>query len=723
MSLGSNASMNGFLPFCPSPTHCSVIYKDVTGEPVDTENNELFHAYNNGSYSAWHLGPNFQAPDATLPWHTVDTGADRSLTFLPAHSTSIPTQSDDTVLPLDCRTMIQEGGGRPCVEWKGDDRDRHLGIIDRNLAKGSVTLYETYQLQTRNGVLDEYSNTIWDLLLPLEEQNTGGYTSADAAGMPQLAMGVTYEDLAAGDIKHALRMTVPATSVGFYAHGDAYGLYASPASHAAARGGGKRAAYMGEWLRLKGSTTLPRSCGPQGRVIFQAMKKHGLIVTDNGRFGLFQGTFDPRINQADVACLSELRGADLEVIQVQHARVMAGELNPEDMNLGKTVVYDQTGLTTSSSGVQGSLLSSTPAPTATCTASTATVALGSPVTFTVAAKHAVKSWIDNAYGVVTGPTGGRLTFTPSQTATYTAKVRGLSGYIYAPCGTVTLTGPTVATPRFSPAPGPYTSPQNVSLAATTPGETVYYTTDGSTPTVSSPVYTAPISVSTPTTIKSIAIKPGQLNSAVASATYSVNIPGAVPTVLGSANSGGLRDTQSLEVPYTFAGGTAAIIVVDYTNSAQLPAKVTCGKANATLITPRASAHYSPSFTVAAYMIPSAPVGKQACSVQWASVVYASASVTEVSGTAGLDGAAATGDTNKFPDMNCGSITTAGTNRLLMVAGEMIYSNVTASKSYRQVYNGTSAMATLPLPNATTTAATLHTNNDYPGSCTAFALKP
>src|ERR1700728_4386935 len=48
------------------------------------------------------------------------------------------------------------------------------------------------------------------------------------------------------------------------------------------------------------------------------------------------------------------------------------------------------------------------------------------------------------------------------------------------------------TPVFSPAPGTYTSMQLVTLTAATPGATIYYTTNGSTPTASSPIYSVAI---------------------------------------------------------------------------------------------------------------------------------------------------------------------------------------------------------------------------------------
>jgi hypothetical protein len=81
----------------------------------------------------------------------------------------------------------------------------------------------------------------------------------------------------------------------------------------------------------------------------------------------------------------------------------------------------------------------------------------------------------------------------------------------------------VATPTFSPAGGTYVLNLTVSIADATPGATIYYTTDGSTPTTSSAVYTGSIVLLplTTTTIKAIAVAPGQSQSLVASATYTV----------------------------------------------------------------------------------------------------------------------------------------------------------------------------------------------------------
>jgi hypothetical protein len=79
-----------------------------------------------------------------------------------------------------------------------------------------------------------------------------------------------------------------------------------------------------------------------------------------------------------------------------------------------------------------------------------------------------------------------------------------------------------ATPTFSPAGGTYSTAQSVTISDSTSGSTIYYTTDGSTPTTSSSVYSAPISVSVSKTLKAIATASGYSQSAVGSATYTIN---------------------------------------------------------------------------------------------------------------------------------------------------------------------------------------------------------
>ncbi len=113
---------------------------------------------------------------------------------------------------------------------------------------------------------------------------------------------------------------------------------------------------------------------------------------------------------------------------------------------------------------------------------------------------------------------------------------------------------TVATPTFSPAAGTYTSAQSVTLSDSTSGATIYYTTNGSTPTTSSTVYSGAIAVSSGTvTIEAIAAESGDNNSSVASATYTINIATTVATPTFSPAGGTYTSAQSVTISDATSG--------------------------------------------------------------------------------------------------------------------------------------------------------------------------
>ena len=136
---------------------------------------------------------------------------------------------------------------------------------------------------------------------------------------------------------------------------------------------------------------------------------------------------------------------------------------------------------------------------------------------------------------------GAVTVASSETIKAIAVKSGMTDSAVASATYTIGTQPTeqVATPTFSVASGTYTSAQNVTISCATPGALIYYTTDGTTPTVSSALYAGAVTVASSETIKAIAVKSGMTNSAVASATYTI-----------SGGSSGGSGTASAWAPYT-----------------------------------------------------------------------------------------------------------------------------------------------------------------------------
>jgi hypothetical protein len=134
-----------------------------------------------------------------------------------------------------------------------------------------------------------------------------------------------------------------------------------------------------------------------------------------------------------------------------------------------------------------------------------------------------------------------------------------------------------AAPTFSPAAGVYTSAQTVTISDTTPGEAIYYTTNGTPPTTSSTLYSAPFTVSASETVMAIATAAGYLQSAVGSAAYLINIAvNGCPSGSGSCfdvfagASGTLLPTYNSK--WVLAAGTNAIYTTGV-DSAQVPGTI------------------------------------------------------------------------------------------------------------------------------------------------------
>jgi N-acetylneuraminic acid mutarotase len=139
--------------------------------------------------------------------------------------------------------------------------------------------------------------------------------------------------------------------------------------------------------------------------------------------------------------------------------------------------------------------------------------------------------------------------------------------------------PTAATPVFDPPAGTYATAQSVTISDTTPGATIYYTTDGSPPTTSSNVYSSPITVSEPLTIEAIAVASGYINSNFASAAYVITQPTPIlnsisPLYASTGTTFTLTVTGTNFTPASIIGWGSSALTTTFVSSTQLTAQVT-----------------------------------------------------------------------------------------------------------------------------------------------------
>ncbi|MDO9635314.1 MAG: chitobiase/beta-hexosaminidase C-terminal domain-containing protein, partial [Paludibacter sp.] len=112
--------------------------------------------------------------------------------------------------------------------------------------------------------------------------------------------------------------------------------------------------------------------------------------------------------------------------------------------------------------------------------------------------------------------------------------------------------PTVATPTFSAAgiaksTDTYFNSADVTISSITQDAAVYYTTNGTTPTTASTLFTAPVNITSTTTFKAMAVKDGMDNSAVAEKTINIVLPATATVPYTESFNNTLGDWYAVEV--------------------------------------------------------------------------------------------------------------------------------------------------------------------------------
>ena len=183
-----------------------------------------------------------------------------------------------------------------------------------------------------------------------------------------------------------------------------------------------------------------------------------------------------------------------------------------------------------------------------------------------------------------GTTDRTLTynFSPAETGNVKITVTCTTNSIYVKSVTITYTaggGSTVYTPAITPSSGTYNNVQSVSMSCDTEDATIYYTTDGSTPTTSSSVYSAPFDMTTAGTVKAYAVKDGLTDSSVASATYTYKVADpefsvAAGTIIAPQDVTITTETAGATIYYTTDESTPDETSTAYTGPIHVDANTT-----------------------------------------------------------------------------------------------------------------------------------------------------
>jgi hypothetical protein len=285
MSLGLGGSLGGFRPF-PNDNAWNL---DVSGVAVDSNSGSIisnFVGTSAGIHADFGSGQ-YQGSNIGIPYTVVD--GNQALANV--NFTAYGDESDPGPMPVPANAAI-EGDPNP------GNGDRHVLVVD----KDNCFLYELYNSHAGSGgTWNADSAAVWDLLA--SEQRPWGWTSADAAGLPIFPGLVRYDEVAAGEIKHAIRFTLPRSSASVVL----------PATHFAGSTNG--APPMGMRLRLKSSFDIS-SYPASVQVILTAMKKYGLILADNGSSMYISGAPDSRWSNDDLHTLGQVTASDFDVLQL-----------------------------------------------------------------------------------------------------------------------------------------------------------------------------------------------------------------------------------------------------------------------------------------------------------------------------------------------------------------------------------------------------------------------
>lgn len=178
---------------------------------------------------------------------------------------------DHVPVPVPAGGALEGEDGYACE----GDGDCHL------IVKTPDTLYEMWRAHIDDAGFSGGCLAGWDLRRSWPESLRGeGCTSADAAGLPIAPLLFTADEVAAGEIGHAIRFILPNSRI-------AHRQYVRPATHATGAASAQSDG-MPYGVRLRLRADFPEAELPSegARVVARALKRYGMILADGGQIAL-----------------------------------------------------------------------------------------------------------------------------------------------------------------------------------------------------------------------------------------------------------------------------------------------------------------------------------------------------------------------------------------------------------------------------------------------------
>lgn len=290
----------------PHIAGCPIFPADnVWNTPIDTlKKDKHSDDYIQRMGPALPMHPNFGSdPNNGIPITIIKPGRARvPITF------TYGDESDLGHYPTPEGALVEGGWNSP------EGSDRHVIMVD----EGRCVLTEL-------GAVGKQKDGSWKADAGIKMDLTSNAlrapdkTSTDAAGLPVIAGLLRYDEVASGEVKHAIRFTTPKTQR----------AYVWPARHFASRITDPTYPPMGQRFRLRADFDIS-GFSKENQVILKGLKKYGMILSDNGGSWFIIGEPDKRWNDSDLAKLKTIKGENFEAVDESDWQMLpdSGRVDP-----------------------------------------------------------------------------------------------------------------------------------------------------------------------------------------------------------------------------------------------------------------------------------------------------------------------------------------------------------------------------------------------------------